>query len=153
MPLIKYAQYLAFADGTPAANYPAPVRLLGGSELVPLFTDKAGTVPLANPAMSDGDGLVQFYAAPGAFGTDISGWMFHYAVDAAETDPAWPGTFIFEQSTPATVWAVTHHFGVRPSVTVLAGAAELEAEVSHVDDENLTITFGAPTAGVAYLRR
>lgn len=153
MPLIKYGQYLTYPDGNPAADASFPVMLLGGNVLVPTFTDKAGTTPLTNPVLTDGDGLLTFYAAPGVYFTDISGTFFHYVVDAAETDPAWPGTFIHTQASASTVWTVAHHFGVEPSVTVLVSGAAVEAEVSHTSDETLTITFGASTTGVAYLRR
>lgn len=153
MPLIHYSQYLTYADGTPAANIPVPVRLLGGNVLVPLFSDKAGTVPLANPAMTDVDGLVTFYTAPGAFCTDISGNMFHYEVDEAETDESWPGTFVHDQAVAASVWTVEHHFGTPPAVTVLVAGQVAEADVTHPDFETTTITFGAPTVGVALLRR
>lgn len=153
MPLIHYVQYLTFADGTPAADYPAPVRLLGGNVLVPLFSDKGGTAPLANPPMSDGDGLVEFFAAPGEYATDISGNVFHYDVSATEVDDAWPGTFVHEQLTPATVWTVAHHFGSQPSVTVLVGGARVETAVEHPDDETTVLTFSPATAGTAFLRR
>lgn len=153
MPLIKYSQYLAFPDGTPAADTAFPVRLLGGNLLVPVFTTKAGTTPLANPVMTDGDGLLEFYAAPGSFYTDIGGVVFHYQVDGAETDDAWPDTFIHTQASAATVWTVEHHFGVEPDVTVLVSSSVTTAAVSHPDNETTTITFGSPTSGTALLRR
>lgn len=153
MPLVKYSQYLTYADGSPAANMPFPVRLLGGNILVPLFSDKAGTLPLSNPVTTDVDGLITFYAAPGGFCTDISGNMFHYEVDPAEVDDAWPGTFVHEQTTPATVWTVEHHFGVEPSVTVVIDGVVSEAVVAHVDSETTTITFNPAAAGTALLRR
>lgn len=153
MPLIHYGQYLTYADGTPAANRLAPIQLLGGNVLVPLFSDKAGTVPLANPVTTDGDGLAQFYAAPGLYFTEISGNVFHYAVDATEPDDAWPGTYVHDQGVAATVWTVAHHFGAPPAVTVLVAGQVAEADVFHPDPETTTITFGAPTVGVALLRR
>lgn len=153
MPLIKYSQYLTFPDGLPASNYSTSVRLLGGNVLVPTFIDKAGTTPLANPTTTDVDGLREFYAAPGAFYTDIAGNVFHYAVDATETDPAWPGTFVHTQTTAATQWTVAHHFGVEPSVSVLVDGQVTDADVAHTDEEITVITFGVPAMGTAYLRR
>lgn len=153
MPLIKYFQYLTLPDGSPAADMDFPVQLLGGNVLVPVFTSKAGTTPLSNPVTTDGDGLLEFFAAPGAFYTDIGGIQFHYLVDETEGDDAWPGTFIHTQTTPATVWTIEHHFGVEPEVTVLVAAAATVGEVSHPDSETTTITFGTPTTGTALLRR
>lgn len=153
MPLIKYGKYLTYADGSPAAGIVVPVQLLGGNVLVPLFSNKAGTTPKPNPVMTDGDGLAEFYAAPGEYFTDISGNVFHYDVDPTETDDAWPGTFVHDQAVAATVWTVAHHFGAPPQVTVLVAGQVAEADVFHPDPETTTITFGTPTVGVALLRR
>lgn len=153
MPLIKYGQFLTYPDGSPAANITVAVNLLGGNVLVPLFSDKVGTIPLTNPVMTDGDGLATFYAAPGAFTTDIAGTLFHYPVDDTETDPAWPGTFIHTQSTPSATWTVNHHFGIKPEVDVLVAGQLAEADVSHTNNETTVITFGAPVTGTAHLRR
>ncbi|MGW8357396.1 hypothetical protein [Streptomyces wedmorensis] len=153
MPLIHYGQYLTYADGTPAADITVPVRLLGGNVLVPLFSNKAGTTPLANPVMTDVDGLATFFAAPGEYFTDISGNVFHYDVDPGEPDEAWPGTYVHDQGVAASVWTVDHHFGAPPAVTVLVAGQVAEADVLHPDSETTTITFGAPTVGVALLRR
>lgn len=153
MPLIHYFQYLTYADGQPAANAAFPVQLLGGNVLVPLFSDKPGTVPLANPILTDVDGLATFYAAPGEFSTDISGNVFHYDVDPTETDDAWPGVFVHEQAVAATVWTIAHHFGAPPDVTVLVDGVRVEATVEHVDTETTTLTFNPATAGTALLRR
>jgi len=153
MPLILYSQYIAYPDGSPASEIEIPVLLLGGNQLIPLFSNKAGTTPVANPVTTDVDGLISAYAAPGALTAELAGTFFHFPVDSTETDPAWPGTFIHTQVSAATVWTVAHHFGVEPSVTVLVDDDAVEAAVSHTDDETLTITFGASTTGVAYLRR
>jgi hypothetical protein len=153
MPLIKYSQYLTYPDGSPAAEADFPVQLLGGNVLVPTFTSKAGTTPLANPVMTDVDGLLSFYAAPGAFYTDIAGTVFLYPVDGAETDDAWPGTFIHVQSSSSSTWTVNHHFGVEPHVEVVLSGTVANATVSHPSAEQTVITFGASTTGTAYLRR
>jgi hypothetical protein len=154
MPLIKYSQYLTYPDGSPAAEASFPVQLTGGNVLVPTFTSKAGTTPLANPVLTDGDGLLTFYAAPGSFFTDIAGTLFRYFVDQAEADDAWPGLYVHEQTASASVWTVHHHFGTAPAVTVLSGAGqEIPASVAHPDAETTTLTFETPTTGTAHLRR
>jgi hypothetical protein len=153
MPLIKYSQYLTLPDGSPAANMAVGLWLLGGNQLVPVFSDKAGTSPVSNPVTTDGEGLVSVYAAPGALTAELAGQLFHLLVDATETDPAWPGTFIHTQAVAASVWTVEHHFGTQPAVTSLVLSQPVEAEVSHPDDETTVITFSTPTAGTAQLRR
>lgn len=153
MPLIRYSQYLTYPDGNPAAEASFPVQLSGGNVLVPTFTSKAGTTPLTNPVLTDVDGLSTFYAAPGAYYTDIAGTLFHFAVDDTEADEAWPGTFIHEQTSASSTWTVAHHFGVAPAVDVVVGGASVSATVTHTDDETTVITFGSPTTGTVYLRR
>lgn len=153
MALIKYFQYLTYPGGDPAADISLPVYWVGGNVLVPTFTSKAGTTPLANPVLTDNNGLLTFYAAPGSYFTDVSGILFQYVVDPDETDPAWPGTFVHVQASPSFTWTVNHHFGVQPSVDVIVDGAEAKAEVSHPDTGTTVITFGASTAGTAYLRR
>lgn len=153
MPLIRYSQYITYPDGSPAANILVPVWLLGGNITVPVFSDKAGTLPVANPVMTDFDGLISVYAAPGQITAELAGQLFHFLVDSTETDPAWPGTFIHTQAVAATVWTVEHHFGIQPSVDNLVLSQPTSAEVSHSDDETTVITFSAPTSGTAFLRR
>lgn len=153
MPLIKYSQYLTYPDGNPASGIVRSVCWLGGSRPIPLFSDKAGTTPLANPVTADVEGLVEFYAAPGCYVTELAGEMFHYFVDAAETDDAWPGTFVHEQVTPSTTWTIHHAFDCPPEVTVLVAGVRVEATVEHPDDQHTTLTFNPAQAGTAYLRR
>lgn len=153
MPLIKYSQYLTFPGGSPAADVAVPVQLMGGNVLVPTFSDKAGQLPIDNPVLTDSDGLAVFYAAPGAYFTDLAGAIHYYVVDATEMDEAWPGTYIHPQATAASVWTVEHHFGVPPAVTVLLDGQVSQADVTHPDSETTVITFGAPASGTALLRR
>ena len=153
MPLILYSQYVTYPDGNPASNRLQQVQLLGGNIAVPLFSDKAGMLPLSNPVMTDGDGLAMFYAAPGSFITELAGELFHFTVDATEPDDAWPGVFVHEQAVAASVWTVDHHIGAPPSVTVLIGGARVEATVAHLNNETTTLTFSSPQTGTALLRR
>lgn len=153
MPLIHYSQYIYFPGGGPAVNYSVEVTLRGGNVAVPLFSDKAGTIPLSNPTLTDNEALLSFYAPPGDYIVWLAGEEIPIPVDDTESDEAWPGTFVHEQETPSASWQISHRFGVRPSVTVLVSDQEVAPDVSHQSDESLTLTFGTPTGGVAYLRR
>jgi hypothetical protein len=56
------------------------------------------------------------------------------------------------QGAPATLWAVAHSLGKYPSVTIFDSLLEeMEAEVDHIDVNNLTIKFSGPTSGSATL--
>jgi hypothetical protein len=153
VPLIHYSQYIYLPGGNPAPNIDLPVYLAGGNVQVPLFANKAGTTPLANPVTTDADGFIEFYAAPGDYTVWLAGTVWDIVVDDDETDQAWPGTFVHEQSSPATVWTVGHHFGTIPTVSLVLSDTVAEAEVTHPDDETTVITFNVAQSGTAYLRR
>lgn len=60
--------------------------------------------------------------------------------------------FTFTQTTPATVWTVSHYLQFFPSVMVVTSAGdEVLGDIHHVDNTTLTVTFGAAFAGHAYL--
>ena len=148
-----YSQYLFFPGGNPASNFDVPIWYHASNQLARLFTDATGNTPADNPATTDVDGKVSFYAPPGDYAALIAGEAFHVPVDASETEPVYPGLWTHTQASAAQVWSVAHHFGVQPSVDILVADQVAEADVSHPDDEHTTITFGAPTAGLAHLRR
>lgn len=120
-----------------------------------LFQDQAGTIPLPNPGLTGAGGVIQFFVDNGDYWLHISGQSFYLIVDL---DPnlthVWPSTFQWMQPVPAAVWVINHGLNSFPSVTVLdPGNEQLFGSVDYVDDDNLTITFSSPQAGVALLRR
>ena len=61
-------------------------------------------------------------------------------------------TWVFNQTTVATTWAIAHNLGDYPSVTVVDPAGHvMTADVEYVDDNNVLITFTLPVSGKAYL--
>ncbi len=151
--LVLYSAFLSFPGGGQAANWPVPIRPHASNTLALLFTNQSGTNPAPNPLTTDGEGKAMFWAAPGDYEATLAGEHFHIPVDDTFTDPVWPDLFVHTQASPASVWAIAHHFGVRPSVDVLVFDQETSGDVTHTDDETVVITFGAPTTGVAHLRR
>lgn len=152
MPLIHYRQFLTYPDGNPAANTTFPVWNLGGNVLIPLFSDKLAT-PLANPLMTDAEGLLEFFAPPGSYTVNVAGAIVHALVALTELDDAWPGTFVHTQALAAAVWTVDHHFGIEPSVNVVTGGNVVEADIAHPTTAQTVITFSSPQSGTAHLRR
>lgn len=152
MSLALYSMFLQFPNGAPAANYPMPVYLMGSNVLASVFTDQAGTAG-PNPVMTDGFGQVMFWAAPGCYEVHLAGEHIHIPLDESFTDPVWPDLVVHGQETPAGVWTVAHRFGMRPAVDVVTVEGVTITDVDHVDDFTVTIAFGAPTTGTAYLRR
>lgn len=120
-----------------------------------LFADQAGTVPLPNPGLTSGSGFITFFVENGDYWLRISDETFYVIVDL---DPnlthVWPSTFRWEQTPAAAVWVIPHGLNSFPNVSVLdTNNDEIFGEVNYVDDDNLTITFGAAMGGTAFLRR
>lgn len=58
----------------------------------------------------------------------------------------------FEQSTPATLWTISHPLGGYPSVSVVDSAkTQVIGEVTYIDDETVRIEFEQPFSGFAFL--
>ena len=157
MPLVRYSTYLYYPAGGEAANFTTSVKPRASNQLALLFSDEFGASPLVNPATTDDAGLLSFYAAPGDYQTMVAGVMVDVPVDASVTEPVWPNLYIHNQTTPAQVWTIDHHLGVRPLVDVVLseeGGEEVSvSEVRHTGHETTVITFGTPTTGTAHLRR
>lgn len=60
--------------------------------------------------------------------------------------------FVYTQAIASAFWSVTHSAGKFPSVTIVdSGGTEIDAQVDHIDANNLTITFASSTTGKAYI--
>jgi hypothetical protein len=60
--------------------------------------------------------------------------------------------YVFTQSAAASVWTITHNMGKYPSVTIVDTANdEVEGQVNHISNTQLTVTFSAPVAGKAFM--
>jgi len=153
MALARYELYVFYPGGGLAADADVTVRLAGSNITPPLFTDAAGTVPQTSP-VTDADGLLSFYAAPGSYQAEFAGEIFPVPVAESETAEVQPGVFTHTQESPASVWTIAHRFGIQPLVDVIVGNASVSGyETAHPDTETTTVTFQTPTSGVAHLRR
>ena len=63
------------------------------------------------------------------------------------------GSFTHEQMTPSAVWVIAHTLGYRPGgvLVVEYGGQNVEGAVSHINENQLTITFAVAISGYAYL--
>lgn len=67
-----------------------------------------------------------------------------------------PGTgdkfYVYTQGPPSATWVVTHNLNKQPAVAVVDTGDSVVIPSVHYDDPNqVTITFGSPTSGKAYL--
>lgn len=61
-------------------------------------------------------------------------------------------TYVHVQGGASASWAVAHNLGKFPSpVVVDSGGNEIEGEINHTDNNNLTITFSTAFTGSAYI--
>lgn len=152
--LTPYRVMIFFPGGNPAAFAAINVVLEGSNVPPQVFADAAATLPLTLPLTADGMGTITFYAAPGCYLGVLSGTRTRIPVLSTHPSPVFPDVYVHTQGAPALSWTIDHHFGTPPSVdVVIAGGAAEIGEVTHVSNNQLTITFGSPTAGTAYLRR
>lgn len=66
--------------------------------------------------------------------------------------PETGNTFIFTQDVPANPWVVNHNLDKFPSVTMVLSTGQVGvADITYIDENNLTITFSGDESGKAYL--
>jgi hypothetical protein len=66
--------------------------------------------------------------------------------------PVTPKAFTFTQSTPSSVWNITHNLGFRPAVTIVDSAGTIwEGDVTYPDVSHVTLNFAYAFSGTAYL--
>ena len=155
MPLAPYSEPHWYPDGTPASGQKLYVYPRSGPPLAELWTDATGTVAVPNPVVLPSSGIASFWVLNGDYWGYINGQSFYLVID---TDPAltrvWPATFVHDHPVAEPVWTVDHGLMSKPGVTVLDANDQItQGDVDYMDDNSLTITFGGPIAGTAYLRR
>lgn len=154
MPLAPYSELHWHPDGSPAAGALAYVYPRTGPPKAALFQDQAGTIPLPNPLNIPPSGVLSFFVDNGDYWCHVNGQSFYLIIDLdAELTQVWPSTFVHQHPVAEQVWTIAHGLESFPAVAALIGGQLQFADVTYLDQDNLTIDFGTPTAGVAYLRR
>lgn len=154
MPIAPYSEQYWYPDGTLATGALAYVYPRVSNVLADLFADLAGTVPLPNPINVGGGGTLSFFVDNGDYWVYVNGQSFYVIIDTdEELTQVWPSTFVHQHPASEDVWTISHGLASKPAVTVLIAGQIAAGDVTYLDDDNLTITFGVPTSGVAYLRR
>lgn len=60
-------------------------------------------------------------------------------------------TYIFTQLSPKSIWTINHNLNKYPSVTVTdSGGNTVIGDIKYIDKNNITISFTAAFAGIAY---
>lgn len=155
MPLAPYTEPYWYSDGAPASGQKLYIYPRSGPPLAQLYADQAGTVPLPNPLVLPPSGIASCWLEHGDHWGYINGACFYLVIDLdPELTRVWPATFVHDHTNPDTVWTIAHGLSSRPAVATVNGAGEItQGDVAYLDEDTLTITFGAPLTGTAYLRR
>ena len=77
--------------------------------------------------------------------------MVYFPFDVGTGVPVTTEPYVYTQTTPDTPWTITHHLGYNPSVTVIIGGEEVDADVTHPDLNTVLVTFAEPQSGTARL--
>jgi len=154
MAIAPYSEQYWHPDESLAAGALAYVFPRTSPVRASLFADLAGTVPLPNPLNISLSGFLTFFAENGDYWVHVNGQSFYVIIDTdASLSQVWPSTFVHQHLMAESVWTITHGLNSKPAVTVTVGQQIIAGDVAYVDDDTLTITFGSPIAGDAYLRR
>lgn len=87
MVIAQYTDKFWYPDGTLATNIAVRIFPLNSNILAPLFADLAGTVPLANPVITNGSGVMSFYAEEGEYWLHADSESFRVSVGSPVLDP------------------------------------------------------------------
>lgn len=123
-------------------NEQTVVEIVDGDTVVVVGTD-VGTpgVPGSGGSVPDGGTTGQ-----------VLGKLSSIDGDADWIDQSASSGFTFTQDVPAALWLVAHNLAMFPNVTVVDTLLRVvEADVSYVDVDNLTIAFANPATGQAFL--
>lgn len=91
----------------------------------------------------------------GLRGYDLDTKTFWDVKDVINDNPVWSSQnqIQFVQSSVSKKWRITHNMGRFPTVKIFVGTSEEEvfATITHLDNNNLFISFSAENSGKAYL--
>lgn len=137
-----------------------------GQNLVCVYDVNNYMIGLVN-SYNSGTGLLEFFAVGGIGSGSYSSWDINIFTPQGATGitgatgatgamgPA-GGTFIFTQTTPATVWTIVHNLSARfvnvepVDTTGLSYVGRYDyPSINFIDTTTLTLTFNSPVAGYA----
>lgn len=87
MAIAQFTDLFWFPSGALAVGMSARVFPLNSNVLAPLFSDAAGTIPLANPVVTDNTGTITFYAEEGDYWLHIDTETFQIHVGQIPINP------------------------------------------------------------------
>lgn len=84
MALARYTDTYWYPNGQLASNVPAQVFTVSNSAFAPLWADAAGTIPLTNPILTSGTGVLDFWAETGDYWIHLDTETFPVTIGMSE---------------------------------------------------------------------
>jgi hypothetical protein len=98
--------------------------------------------------------VVKIQGIPVSTTDPLDGQAVVFNAGAGEYVPATPAgdlTYVHVQGSASTSWAINHSLGKFPSITLVDGSGnEIEADISHTDDDHAVAAFAIAVSGKAY---
>lgn len=119
---------------------------------IQLRNDQSANWTSVNPYLAQGEIGVEIDTNKMKIGVGNVAWndLPYTGVDAEELIPLI--SFEHVQGSASATWTIAHNLGFYPSVTVFLSSGDVvEGAISHVDQDNLTLTFSVAISGTAYL--
>lgn len=131
-----------------ADTYPSAYagELLGGHHAAALLTDRDAIPPERRE-----EGMACWVVETATLYI-LSGGVLNANWTAFSGGGGAPTTFVFTQAIPAAVWVIDHGLGQFPAIDVVDSSGRIvEGDVVYDSSNQMTVTFIAPFAGLAYL--
>lgn len=119
---------------------------------IQLRNDQSANWTSVNPTLAQGEIGVEIDTNKMKIGVGNVAWndLPYTGIDSEELLPL--VSFTHEQAVASTTWTIAHNLGFYPSVSVFLSSGDVvEGAISHVDQDNLTLTFSVAISGTAYL--
>lgn len=153
MARVQYtSEAYTFSSGGVAAGI--PVQVVRAGTRIPAQLYSAEGAQLRNPLATDSAGQVSFWIEPGSYDLLANGVRTPFLIAGEPGEGGGSGgRLIHHQLTPSSLWNIPHALGFMPAVDVIRDdGVRVFSGVEHTGNTLVTLSFGDPTSGTAYLR-
>jgi hypothetical protein len=114
---------------------------------------KSAPIVVVKVRVSGPQGIPGLGLPPGNFATQ--NYVPRYVGPGAydyQLQPLSTTSYTHTQTVPSETWSINHNLGYRPSVELMdAGGNEIEGDIVHASDNQLSVSLKPATAGLARL--
>ena len=141
---------IEYSTGGPIANQPIYVRLRGSLALAELYSDAMETTEADNPVLTDGAGMLTFFARAGYY--DLVFHDFEFPITVGIPTNASARFYTHVQTVPAMQWVINHGLDFTPAGVILIGPdGNPMVGAVYYDGPLVLVDYAAPQVGSAHL--